>query len=581
MNHVVDDYGNQINIAQLKEPQTGGAVPMTSDWNMSGTGELTPDKLRTILRGQGNLRQIVHLGREIEEKDPHMYGEFAKRRRRILSREWQIHAPEGASAKAQKAADFVSEWLASVNEFEEVLFDLTEGTSHLVGCHEMVWGTLDGIPVPVQFNWRSQDYLRLKRTGVGMPAWNANRTDLRYDDGSPDGQELWAGGWLIHVHKAKSGYLDRAGMPRILAAYFMLKHHFTMQNLPRWGEVYGIPPRIGKYDAANIDPAGKRALWNAIRHMGQDAGGIIPATMSIELLEAATGNVDAFMRVAQMVDQYASKAILGRDTVASGGLNGGSGQNEANNADMATDLNIADCKQVARTITQDLIWPVVQYFGITDMRECPQFRFDTAEPADMVSVALRLKTAKEMGMGIKAEWAYEQLQIPKPDPDDELLEAPAPPPPAPNITQPMGAPAPEPANAGAGNATPKGSVSGQPEEPAGADIAEAVAQAVATQLTSLVRGRLGPPRDEMDNLVDAMLSEWQPEMDSVVDPIRAEIAAAAAKGESPESLLARLPALLDAIDITSLTERLARGGFAAHLAGRAGMLDPKPRTKRG
>lgn len=551
MNPVVDDYGNVIDTARLSRPQSGGAVPMASQWDLGGTNALTPAKLRSILRGQGDLKAIVRLGRDIEEQDPHIYGEFAKRRRRILTRDWDIHVPANAtSAKAAKAADFVRAWMKSLNEFEEIISDQTEAISHVVACHELVWGTIDKVPVPVKFEWRHQNYLRLMRVdGHGSPAMSANRTDLRYDDGSPDGQPLWAGGWLVHVHKAKSGYLDRAGMPRILAAWFMLKHHCTMQNLPRWMEVYGIPPRIGKYDANHIDAKGKQALWQAIRHMGQDAGGIIPNTMMIELLQAATGNTQAFVEVARLVDQYASKAILGRDVAASASLNGGSGQNEANNADVADDLNIADCKQLARTITQDLIWPVVQYFGISDMRECPQFRFDTSESIDTKAFAEGLQAAQKAGFHIKRTWAYERAQIPMPEDGDELLDAPA----------PSGPPSPTPP-------------APQVDPAATAPLTLLLAALASRPAVSATPAK----RDALDDAVDAMLDGWQPVMNDLLAPVRSAIAAAAASGESLASLQARLPDLLADVDITALTEHLARGQFVANLAGQGGLLDPKP-----
>jgi phage gp29-like protein len=370
-------------------------------------------------------------------------------------------------------------------------------------------------------------------------------------------------------------------MQRILAALFMVKHHCIMQNLPRWMEVYGIPPRIGKYDPGNIDAKGKAALWQAIRHMGQDAGGIIPNTMQIDLLEAATGNADAFKGVAAMVDQYVSKAILGRDVVASGGLNGGSGTNEANNADMAHDLNVADCKQLARTITQDIGWPIVQYFGITDPREAPVYKIDTSEPADRKAIAEGIKAAQIAGVKIKRDWAHEQLQIPVPEEGDELLEAPAPAPPpfmpgAPQDTNEPGQP-PKSAKAEPG-AEPKKAGSGQlDDDDNGKPPARADAALTALLLTSLATQR-APARDPLDDAVDAMLDGWQPAMDDLLAPIRAAVAQAAANGETLASLQARLPELLADMDESKLAERIAQGQFLGQLAGSAGLLDPRKRS---
>lgn len=571
--------GEPINYAQLKEPQSGGSVHVPSQWELGSNATLTPARLRAIMRGQGDLSSQLKLARDIEEQDAHVFGELAKRRRRILMREWGVHAPEGASAKVTKAADFVRAYLKSLTAFEDVVYDQTEAISHVYACHEMVWGTVDGVPVPTDFEWRHQEYLKLKR--VDRTPGNAmcgDRSDLRFDDGTPDGQALWPGGWLLHVHKAKSGYLDRVGLTRVLASMFMVKHHCTMNNLPRWMEVYGIPPRIGKYDPGNVDEKGKRALFNAIRYMGQDAGGIIPNTMTIDLMEAATGNAEAFLKVADAADQYASKAILGRDKVASGALGGGSGQNEANNAEMAYDLNVADCKQLARSITRDVIAPIVAYFGISDTREVPQFRFDTSEAADVKTLAEGLKAAQSVGIQIKRDWAYGRLQIPVPTPEDELLEAPAPAP------SPFGMPGGNVAN-DPNNPPSDGNTNGQPPEPPTGgrrgQTPPARPGARDATLTALLLASLAaqrpPPRDTMDDAVDAMLDGWEPAMDDLLAPIRAAFAEAAAKGESLAALQARLPELLAEMDVTKLTDRLAHGQFLGHLAGSAGLLDRLPK----
>lgn len=568
MNPVVDDFGNVVNTKQLAELQTGGAVAITSQWDLAGTGVLTPARLRSILRGQGDLRAIVQLGRDIEEQDSHIFGDLAKRRGRIITREWDVHVPDDAPNKtaATRARDFVSGWLKSLSDFEKILYDLSEAISHVVACYELKWGTLDGVPVPVEFNWRSQNYLRLMQTGTqGAQAMSATRKDLRFDDGSPGGQELWPGGWLIHVHKAKSGYLDRAGLARVLAAWFMIKYFFTRQNLPRWGEVYGIPPRIGKYDPQTMTAADKAALWRAIRYMGQDAGGIIPKSMEIELMQAAIGNVDSFLKVANQADQYASKAILGRDVVASGGLNGGSGQNELNNAGVADDVNIADCKQLARTITQDLIWPVAQYFGVKDARDCPQFRFNTTSPADRKAVAEGIKAVQSTGAKVGRAWAYEQFQVPVPADDEDLLEAPSPP--APPVAPAAGPNSSPPANRAEDNKPGEGDASGRGKDQ-NAQLTALLLAALAGQL------QRGAQKDALDAHVDAMLSDWKPAMQDLLSPIQKAIADVIQEGGSLTTLQERLPELLGKMDLRALTEQIARANFLGNLAGQAGLLDP-------
>ena len=46
---------------------------------------------------------------------------------------------------------------------------------------------------------------------------------LRLNDGSPDGAEFWDFGWFNHLHQAKTGYISRSGLYRVLAFPFVLK----------------------------------------------------------------------------------------------------------------------------------------------------------------------------------------------------------------------------------------------------------------------------------------------------------------------------------------------------------------------
>ena len=61
-----------------------------------------------------------------------------------------------------------------------------------------------------------------------------------------DGAELAPFTWIVHKHQAKSGYLSRSGLHRILAWPFLFKN-YAVRDLAEFLEIYGLPLRLGKY----------------------------------------------------------------------------------------------------------------------------------------------------------------------------------------------------------------------------------------------------------------------------------------------------------------------------------------------
>ncbi len=53
-------------------------------------------------------------------------------------------------------------------------------------------------------------------------------------------------GWISHTGKAKSGYLSRTGLIRVLAWPYLFKN-YSVRDLAEFLEIYGLPLRVGKY----------------------------------------------------------------------------------------------------------------------------------------------------------------------------------------------------------------------------------------------------------------------------------------------------------------------------------------------
>jgi phage gp29-like protein len=170
---------------------------------------LTPQKLHNILVAaeQGDIIAQSNLCLDMEERDGHIYCEMSKRKRALLTLDWHVEPPKNATAAEKALATEVQEWLENIEDFEDVMLDALDGIGHGFAALEMEWELLGNLQLPCKFNHRPQSWFQ-------TPHDNFN--ELRLRDGTMDGAELWPLGWLVHKHKAKSGYLTRSGLHRVI-----------------------------------------------------------------------------------------------------------------------------------------------------------------------------------------------------------------------------------------------------------------------------------------------------------------------------------------------------------------------------
>ena len=153
--------------------------------------------------------------------------------------------------------------------------------------------------------------------------------------------------------------------------------------------------------------------------IGHNAAGIIPDGMSIEFEEAAKGSQEPFEAMITWCERTQSKAILGGTLTSQ--ADGKSSTHALGNVhnEVRHDLLVADARQLAGTITRDLIYPMVALNkGQVDPRRLPRLAYDTRETEDFTRFADALPKLVGVGMPIPQAWVSEKLAIPKPQ-DDE------------------------------------------------------------------------------------------------------------------------------------------------------------------
>ena len=422
MAKILGPDGLPITTEALSEPQTSHYSHLQRELQTHPTRGLTPSKLASILdqAEQGDLLAQFDLYEDMEEKDGHIAAELGKRRRALLV-DWSVVPPDNPTPAEKRNAELLAELVGEIADFEDVLFDVTDAIGKGFSCCEIEWHKPGKYWLPKTITHRPQSWFTVHRGYRQQLRLRSNTTV----DGIV-GEPLQPFGWITHVHKAKSGYLERTAMFRQLVWPYLFKN-YSVGDLAEFLEIYGIPVRIGKYPSGASEKE-KMTLLRALVGIGHNAAGIIPAGMELDFLDAATGDPKAFELMLNWCERTQSKVILGATLTS--GADGKSSTNALGNVhnEVRKDLRDSDIRQVGSTITRDLLYPLVVLNGLAPdgMRRCPVFRLDVGETEDMAAYAEALPKLVDIGVQIPVQWAQEKLGIPQPEAGEPVLQATSP-----------------------------------------------------------------------------------------------------------------------------------------------------------
>ena len=376
---------------------------------------LTPRRLARIFReaDEGNVRSQMELFEEMEEKDTHLFSQLQTRKLAVTGLDWEVQ-PFSENTQDKEIADFISEQLGGIEDFDEVLIDMLDAIGKGISIMEIDWTIENG--------WNVIDnieYVHPKKL-----IWDGVTDELQICTREyPSGIGLPKNKFIVHKYKAKSGHASRAGIMRIVSWMYLFKN-YDIKDWVSFCEVFGMPLRLGKYDASASEDD-KKQLMEAIISLGTDAAGIVPSSTMIEFIESQkTTSVEIYERLARYCDEQISKAILGQTLTSDSG--GGSYAQSKTHNEVRHDLTVADSKSLAVTIRRDIIRPLVE-FNFGTEANIPFFGFDCHEVEDQKEVVEIYKTlACDMGLEIPKAYIYKKFNIPKPEKDEEVLKPPQP-----------------------------------------------------------------------------------------------------------------------------------------------------------
>ena len=529
---IVDQYGTPFNISALAEPQTAHIAHLQHWAVQSHMSGLTPTKVAQALAqaDAGNILAQSELFDDMFERDAHLRCEYDKRKGALLGLDWSVEPPTNPSARERKAAAAIEDILRNaVDDLEDLLLSMMDGVGHGFAPIEIEWQRIEGMWIP-KFHPRPQGWFKMDQA----------RRDLRLNDGSADGAVPISMGWVMHMHvKAKTGYLGRIGLGRVLVWPFLYKM-YSVGDLAEFLAVHGLPIILGKY-FPGASSEEKASLMRAVMALGRDARAIMPEGMSMEIEKVvASGDGAPHLAMMSWADGAQSKALLGQVLSAEAKPTGlGSGVADLHKL-VRRDILKADARQVAGTLTRDLVYPLAVLNGlpVQGMLRCPRFRFETGETADIKMLSDALPVLAQGGARIPLSWVHEKAGIPEADDGEPVFGMQA---------EPVAVP------------------------PPAAAAASYRPLARATLAALSVMPRQAPGSDAIGNQVAMLAAAAQPEVDAWVGTIERMLTDN--PGATAEDVQRQLLAVFGDLPIEQLAEVMALGFAAAELAGMVDVQD--------
>lgn len=400
----------KVDMRNLDAIQAGPRAALATTTNYMSVQTLDPARLAAAFAqaDQGYILDQAKLFNLIEQHDAHIFSELSKRRRNVTGLGWQLSPPKDATQSEITRTAELEDILRNSAGFEDMQYDLTDAIGKGLGCHEIEWQT-GSTWVPKAYIWVPQTEFQIE-PGTGKLMYVKN--------GQPEALREW--GWVIHEHRSLSGYIEQAALFRVLGWTYAYKAFNTL-DLQRFLEKYGLPLRLGKYPAG-IGDNQRDQLLRAVRNIGHDGAGVVPANMTIDFVQAtAIGKVDDFLSAIQYWERKQSIAILGGTLTSQ--ADGNSSTNALGNVHERETRKIMlhDVGQIDPTMNDQLVKPIALINGIFPLDRLPTFAHLTEETPDQAKMVDVLDKAARMGMEIDVDYAHQIMQIPRAGAGAKLL----------------------------------------------------------------------------------------------------------------------------------------------------------------
>jgi len=414
---ILDQFGREIKTMKAPERRPLAAAPVLDSWREYVSAGLTPRRLTALLKeaDSGNVQRQAELFDQMEEKDAHLLGEAEKRRNAILDVEFRV-SPASEDSRDVKVAEFVQEYFDNMSDWDDTLVSLQDGVGKGFAALEIHWDVSSGQAMP-----RDLEFIEQKRFLFTDPAGYLRKYPRLISDDNMMGEEIPPWKLLFHRYGGKAGHAARSGIYRVCAWMFLFRN-YAIKDWMGFLEVFGMPLRLGKYDAG-ASKEDKDALIMAIQSLGSDAAGIISKNTEIEFIEAVksgTKGDNPYLAMSEFCAKEMSKALLGQTLTADVGDVGSYAAAGVHN-EVRIDLAKADTRADAATVRYQLIRPMVGFNWGWDT-PVPGYAAVWNEREDLKSLSEVYKNVITFGQPVSPEHVSERFGIPLPEKGQAVLQ---------------------------------------------------------------------------------------------------------------------------------------------------------------
>jgi phage gp29-like protein len=418
---IFDQFGRGIQTKKRPEIREIAVTAIRDRWSSYPSQGLTPRRLADIFKAadSGDIYLQAELFEEMEEKDTHLFSELQTRKNAVAGLDYDV-VPYSESPEDKKISEFVAENLMNLDDLEDSLLDLLDAIAKGYALAEISW-KIEGQRVLVgALHWIHAKKAVFYDRGAGNYWEKSYEVPKIITEAQPiNGEALPPFKLIYHRYKARSGYDTRAGILRTCSWMYLFKN-YAIKDWVAFAEVFGMPLRLGKYEAS-ANKSDKDALLAAIQSLGSDAAGIISKNTEIEFIETTknTGKENLHQVLADFCNREMSKAILGQ-TATTEGTPGKLGNEDAQDR-VRNDLIKADAEALAKTFRFQLIRPLVGYnFGWD--KPLPWFKFRYEPPEDMAALSTVYKNLHEINFPLTQEHVSDRFKVPLPEKGQTVLD---------------------------------------------------------------------------------------------------------------------------------------------------------------
>lgn len=500
-----------------------GARPLQ---NPAWAGGYTPDRVAAILQAAESgeeqaLADYFALADKVVERELHTAGVVNGLALAVAGLPHKAIPRKGdTSRRAQKIADEVSELLAPSSPLRLAAPGLiSQGITHGISVAAVEYLRSATLWTPVEFAHKPTHFFTFDRRDGRTPL-------LRSAIAGQPATPFEVGTYVAFLPRRNSALQVKNGLAWILCWAYVIKS-LVMADQQLFIQTFGHPLVYGKYPHA-ATPEDVSLLQRAVTALNSSLRAVFREDLSIEFKEIARSSTDIYEKLCRYLDESISKVVWASTLTTDAGGSGSYALGKVH-AEGKYDVIRSYGQQWAAALQ---VW-VADYVAINHPdAPVPQVVVDVEEAEDLVAGSQIVKNLTDAGVPLVASEIREKFGFREPQEGDEVV----------------------------GGRTPQDPL----EEAVGA--AKNTRQGLGCPLHSRNAQEAPIPRDAIDDLADAMLSDWE----TLSADIDAHLEAAANGATDLQDLRRRLVAAVERFDDSQLVALQTKARTATRLAGDAG-----------